>query len=228
MTERILYDLAGADQRQRWSPFCWRAKLSLAHKGLAVTTIPWRYFQQDVLAPSAQGAVPRVPVLVDQGVWICDSWHIAVYLEDRYAERPPLFGGMRTRDHTLFLKHWLDVSLHPLLLPVTVLDMYQRLHPADQPYFRESREKRFGMTLEAFCADKPAHIATLRDALEPVRRTLAEQPFLGGDTPLFADYLVVSALLWGAEACRHELLAEGDPVARWRDQLVQRYEESLP
>ena len=31
-----LYDLAGADPNLRFSPYCWRAKFALAHKGLAV------------------------------------------------------------------------------------------------------------------------------------------------------------------------------------------------
>ena len=38
-----LYDLAGADENSRFSPFCWRARMALAHKGLAYETIPWRY-----------------------------------------------------------------------------------------------------------------------------------------------------------------------------------------
>ena len=38
-----LYDLAGADENLRFSPFCWRARMALAHKGLAYETIPWRY-----------------------------------------------------------------------------------------------------------------------------------------------------------------------------------------
>ena len=33
-----LYDLAGADEHRRFSPYCWRTKMALAHKGLAFTT----------------------------------------------------------------------------------------------------------------------------------------------------------------------------------------------
>jgi glutathione S-transferase len=38
-----MYDLAGAEPERRFSPFCWRTKMALAHKGLEVETIPWRY-----------------------------------------------------------------------------------------------------------------------------------------------------------------------------------------
>ena len=45
----ILHDLAGADPALRFSPYCWRTKLALAHKGLAVTTLPWRFRDAAVL-----------------------------------------------------------------------------------------------------------------------------------------------------------------------------------
>ena len=35
-----LWDLAGADEARRFSPYCWRTKMALWHKGLAFETIP--------------------------------------------------------------------------------------------------------------------------------------------------------------------------------------------
>ncbi|MGO9618568.1 MAG: glutathione S-transferase N-terminal domain-containing protein, partial [Bryobacteraceae bacterium] len=32
----ILYDLAGADPARRFSPYCWRVRLAIEHKGLSV------------------------------------------------------------------------------------------------------------------------------------------------------------------------------------------------
>src|SRR5881394_4497405 len=37
-----LYDLAGAEDDRRFSPYCWRVKMALKHKGLDFETIPWR------------------------------------------------------------------------------------------------------------------------------------------------------------------------------------------
>ena len=59
-----LYDLAGAEADRRFSPFCWRTKMALAHKGLEVETIPWRFTDKDKLPQPNQG---RVPVIVDGG-----------------------------------------------------------------------------------------------------------------------------------------------------------------
>ncbi len=37
-----LYDLAGEDERVRYSPFVWRVKMALARKGLPFEAVPWR------------------------------------------------------------------------------------------------------------------------------------------------------------------------------------------
>ncbi|HCI47115.1 MAG TPA: glutathione S-transferase, partial [Rhodospirillaceae bacterium] len=36
-----LYDLAGEDAALRFSPFCWRTKMALKHKGLPFETEAW-------------------------------------------------------------------------------------------------------------------------------------------------------------------------------------------
>src|SRR5438876_10280767 len=99
----VLYDLAGADPELRFSPYCWRSKMALAHKGLEMETKPWRFTEKDVIGPSGQG---RVPTLVDRGRWIADSWTIANYLEDSYPERPSLFGGAVGRSLSRFYNDW--------------------------------------------------------------------------------------------------------------------------
>ena len=89
-----LYDLAGADPNRRFSPYCWRIRLALAHKRLAIETIPWRFTEKAEIAPSGS---KTVPVLVDGDRWIADSWTIANYLEDAYPDSPSLFGGAAAR-----------------------------------------------------------------------------------------------------------------------------------
>ena len=58
--------------------------------GWAVETIPWRFTDKEAIVPSGQ---TKVPVLVDDGEWIADSWTIAIRLERKYPERPSLFAG---------------------------------------------------------------------------------------------------------------------------------------
>ena len=51
----VMYDLAGADPALRFSPYCWRIRMALAHKGLPVETVPWRFTDKDAIAFSGQG-----------------------------------------------------------------------------------------------------------------------------------------------------------------------------
>src|SRR3954454_21188789 len=95
----VMYDLAGADPALRFSPYCWRTKMALAHKGLAVETIPWRFTEKEALAFSGQA---RVPVIRDGETVVFDSWVIAEYLERTYPDRPSLFGGDMGRAHARF------------------------------------------------------------------------------------------------------------------------------
>ena len=99
-----LFDLAGSDPERRFSPYCWRIKMSLAHKGLAVEAIAWRFTEKAVLAPTGQG---KVPVLVDGERWLHESWLIAQYLEDAYSEAPSLFGGSAGR---ALCRHFSDLG----------------------------------------------------------------------------------------------------------------------
>jgi len=216
-----LYDLAGAEEDRRFSPFCWRARLALAHKGLDAKTIPWRFTEKDRIAPSGQG---RVPVLVDDGRWIADSWAIANHLEDAYPDRPSLFGGGASRALSRFYNNWTDAVLHPALNRLTVLDIWRHVHDKDKDYFRRSREERYGLTLEAVTEGREARLAGLAQTLAPLRLTLQAQPFLSGSAPLYADYIVFGAFQWVRAISDFRVLAPDDPVAAWRGRMLGLYD----
>jgi len=212
-----LYDLAGAEEDRRFSPFCWRSRLALAHKELPVRGIPWRFTEKDKIAPSGQG---RVPVLVDNGRWIADSWAIANHLEDSYPDRRSLFGGAAGRALSRFYNNWTDTVLHPGLLRFALLDIWRHVAEKDKDYFRRSREERFGTTLEAFAADRDQRLEGFRQSLVPLRLTLQAQPYLGGEAPLYADYIVFGAFQWVRAISDYKLLAADDPVAAWRQRML--------
>ena len=215
-----LYDLAGAEADRRFSPFCWRTRLELAHKGLAVETVPWRFTEKDVLAPSKQG---RVPVVVDGGKWISDSLVIADYLEATYPDRPSLFGGPAGRAATRFVQGWGDTVLHPAIARFVILDVWKHIDARDKDYFRKSREERFGMTLEAVQEGREDRLAAFRQALQPLRSLLEAQPFVGGERPLYGDYIVFGGFQWARNISDFKLLEPGDPVHAWRERMLDLY-----
>jgi glutathione S-transferase len=212
-----LYDLAGAQPQRRFSPYCWRTKLALAHKSLAFDTIPWRFTDKDAIAFSGQG---RVPVLVDGDRIVFDSWTIATYLEDAYPARPSLFRGDGGRTATRFINTWADTVVSGGISRLIITDILGVLDEKDRSYFRETREKRFGATLEAVVADRQARVAGFRQSLEPLRAVLAMQPYLGGEAPLYADYIVFGCFQWARCASPFQLLLTDDPVWAWRNRLL--------
>lgn len=215
-----LYDLAGAEPDRRFSPYCWRTRLALAHKNLPVETIPWRFTEKAEIAPSGQGLVP---VLVDGEKWIADSWTIANYLEDAYPKTPSLFGGPAARRLTRHYSSLAD-GLVPAIFAFVALDILHHVADKDRDYFRSSREKRVGKTLEVFVADRESKLAAFRASLAPLRATLKAQPFLGGDEPLYADYAVFGPFQWARCISPFALLEADDPVRQWRDRLLDRFD----
>ncbi len=215
-----LFDLAGSDGNLRFSPFCWRVRMALLHKGLPYETVLWRFSDKGKIAATGQGAVP---VIVDGGKMIHDSWTIANYLEDTYPERP-IFGSAAARGSALLLKFWAERTLHPLLIRILILDIFAAIRESNRPYFRETREKRFGVTLETLASEPEKNIELLRAALEPARLTLAEQPFICGQTPAFADYILFGSLQWARCVSPKHILAQDDPVYAWRGRMLDAYD----
>jgi glutathione S-transferase len=213
-----LYDLAGADPQRRFSPYCWRIRLALAHKGLAVETIPWRFVDKAAIAQSGQG---RVPVLVDGDHWIADSWAIAIYLEETYPDRPSLFGGAGPAPSRFYSAYADDLVAR--IAPFVLRDILDHLDEGDRDYFRTSREKRLGATLEAFVADREARAPAFRAGLAPLRATLRDQPFFGGERPMYADYSLFGPLQWARCISPFQILAPDDPVAAWRGRMLDLF-----
>ena len=207
----VLYDLVGRDDR-RFSPHCWRTRMALAHKGLAYEARPTRFTE---IPRIGDGQVKTVPAIEDGGRLIGDSWAIAQYLEATYPARPSLFDGAGGEAVTRFVQSWCIAVLHPGLISLILLDIFEHLAPEDRDYFRTSREQRFGRTLEEVQAGREARVEALRQSLQPLRMTLKDAPFLGGAQPLYADYLVFGAFQWARVISPFRVLEADDPVAAW-------------
>ena len=215
-----LYELAGAEDSFRFSPFCWRTRIALAHKGLTAEGIPWRFTEKEALPTPNEG---RVPVLEDNGRVIHDSWQIAAYLETEYPQAASLFGPPAARALTSSIRFWADQVLHKRLAPVVLMDVFHLLHPKDQSYFRRTREAALGKTLEAIAAGRAEHQKALDETLMPMRSVLENQPFLAGDAPLYADYILWGELQWATMVSSKPLMDATDPLARWFKRLGERF-----
>jgi len=216
-----LYEVRGEDVDFRPSPYCWRIRLALAHKGLAFEPVPWCAVEKDRIAPSGGGTVP---VLVDGDRWIRESWDIALYLEAAYASRPYLFACDGDRTKSLFLDAWITDVVHPVLARAVLLDQFPLLAAKDQAYYRERTKRKFGVTLEDMCRDPDAAIEQLRGILSPLQNALERNAFLGGDGPGYGDYIVFGAFRWARVASTRRIVDDDSPVRRWFVRLLHAFD----
>jgi len=188
----ILYELRDRGGRA-FSPFCWRSRMALAHKGIRPQVRQVCFTEIAGIAPGTR----TVPVLVDGDTMLRDSWDVAVHLDEVLPGVPALMPTEGDRRLARFVHHWTTHTLHPLIFRAIGAEIWDVLEPADQPYFRESRERRLrGMRLEDLRDGRHVVVTELQSALGPLEALLVEQEFLGGGQASYADYILFGALQW--------------------------------
>jgi glutathione S-transferase len=220
----IFHERVGLDGR-RISPFSWRIRYAFAHKGLDPDVVPTRF--ADVPRIRALSGQDFVPIFEDNGQVVHDSWSIACHLEDRFPDRPSLFGGASGRGAARLVNFWSDAVLGRTMRRQIYADFISCIDPGDRTYFRRSRETQLGMTLEQYCADREAALPDLLQGCAPLERTLSEQPFLAGPAPAYVDYIVFSVFQWARIGSPRDVLsgaANMDAMRAWRTRMVSLYD----
>jgi glutathione S-transferase len=216
-----LYDLVFADDL-RPSPFCWRTKFALEHKGLAWRDEPTGFVEKEKIAFANS---QTVPVLHDGSKVIKDSWAIAEHLEASYAGKP-LFPDDPTRSYARFVNGWADTAVNAAIFPLIVGDLIDRVRPQDKAYIVETRGKRLDTTdfadFQAKAREKG--VAALRAVLQPARRILQGQDFLSGGAPAYPDYILFGSLMWPRTLSPLELLDKDDAVHAWRERMFDLFD----
>lgn len=216
----IFHERVGLEGR-RISPFSWRIRYALAHKGLDPEVIPTRF--ADVGRIRALSRQDLVPIIEDDGKVVHDSWAIACHLEDRFPERPSLFGGAIGRGATRLVNMWSDSVLARSTRQQIYSDFIWCIDPGDRTYFRASRETQLGMTLEQFCADRDQALPHFVATCAPLERTLSEQDFLAGAAPAYVDYIVFSAFQFARIGSPRDLLTGSNVLRDWRARMIALY-----
>jgi glutathione S-transferase len=216
-----LYDLVFAEDR-RPSPYCWRTKLALKHKGLEWRDEPTGFTEKQKIAFANS---TLVPVIHDGAKVIKDSWAIAEHLEANYAGRP-LFPNDPTHSYAHFVNGWTDTAINVAIFPMIAGDLVDRVRPQDKAYVVETRSKRIGTSdfagFQATAREKG--VAAFRATLEPARRVLAGQKYLSGETPAYPDYILFGSLMWPRTVSPLELLDKDDVVYAWRERMFDLFD----
>jgi glutathione S-transferase len=212
----VMYERIGFEGR-RPSPFSWRIRYALAHKGVAVEYRPTRF--ADVAVIRELSGQHFVPIVVDGTTVVHDSWNIARYLEEKHPGKP-LFGDAAAVATTRFVNQWSDNVLNPIVRMLISADFIACLAPEDRAYFRSSREKAFGKTLEAASAERAHWLPQFEAACLPLERLLGEQKFVAGDEPRYADYILFSVFQWARLGSPYDLVKADSAIAAWRATMI--------
>jgi glutathione S-transferase len=215
-----LYELV-LDNGCSASPYVWRIRYALAHKGLTCESVPLGFTE---IPTAFDGRFKTVPVIEFGDTMLAESWDIAEYLDRAFPGQPALFSGPAEHAMARLTDAWFSAEILRKMFGVYVLDIHNAARPEDRAYFRRTREQRLkGATLEEFTANRASRLPALRDALMPLRAHLSRFPFLGGSTPNFADYIALGAFLWVASVSTLPLLAHDDTLRGWIDRGFDLY-----
>lgn len=216
-----LYELVLENGRSA-SPFVWRIRYALAHKGVPFDSVPLGFTE---IADAFGGRFKTVPVIEHGDRMVGDSWEIAEYLDHAFPGQPPLFSSPAENATVRLIDAWFSAEILRKMFAVYVLDVYNAARPEDRPYFRQSREAYLQCrTLEAFATDRETRMPALRESLMPLRWHLSRVAFLGGSAPNYADYIALGAFHWIASVSTLPVLARDDHAIRaWLDRGFDLY-----
>lgn len=208
-----LYELVIENGRSS-SPYVWRIRYALAHKGIPFDSVPLGFTE---IPARFGGRLRTLPAIEHGGTTMNESWDIATYLDRTFADRPPLFATPAEFAMARFTDEWFANAIMRQLFAIYALDVHDAARPEDRSYFRRTREERLkGRTLEEYTTDRPAKLQAVRAALAPLRNQLARFPFLGGESPSYCDYVVLGGFHWVASVGTLPLLAADDePLRDW-------------
>ena len=81
-----------------------------------------------------------------------------------------------------------------------------------------------GASLEAVQSGREERLVPFRQSLQPLRSLLEAQPFVGGDKPLYGDYIVFGGFQWARNISDFKLLEPSDPVHAWRERMLDLFD----
>ncbi|HEX2567181.1 MAG TPA: glutathione S-transferase N-terminal domain-containing protein [Burkholderiales bacterium] len=215
----VLWELRGQADR-RYSLFSWRTRMALTHKGLPFESRP--VCMSDKAAIAFSGG-KTVPVIKDGDTVVRDSWAIAEHLENRYPDRPALFGGDIGRGLSHTFNVWVDRAVVPAMLPLVVADIHERIDPADDAFFRQMMEKILKTTLEDTRSTREQSLRRFGTVLAPMQAVLKRQAYVCGAQPAYADYALFSVFQWARVMSPQEVLGPEDPLCAWRERMLDLF-----
>ncbi|KAF8997749.1 hypothetical protein BDQ17DRAFT_1248298 [Cyathus striatus] len=208
------YDLALNVPLQTGSVHCWKGRFALNYKGVPYQTKLLEYpevegyYKEHGIPPSSTkpDGTPfyTLPAIYDDatGAKITDSMKIAEYLDKAYPSGKPdiIPRGTEVMHHAF--EDIFTSTLSPLW-PLFLGHVPDKLNPPSAEYFNRTRAHVFGVSdlKDLFPRGEEAFNAQLKKVEEALGKidgwykAAGDKPFIGGNTPIFADFIVGSLLI---------------------------------
>ncbi|KAI0720558.1 hypothetical protein C8T65DRAFT_633537 [Cerioporus squamosus] len=245
----VLYDIPCKTTGKAWSPNTWKTRYCLNIKGIPHRTA-WVEFP-DIAALCANiGAPPSattrdgkpmytLPVIYDPNTTttVSDSAEIAEYLDKTYPDTVVLVPQGPEADE--FQRACAKLLFGIDVLSIMVPAVHQSLNEASQPYFRVTREKRFGKLeeLSPIGSEKRAkHWEGVKNVFQRIAEMLQRDTqeeklfFRGPDGVCYADVCIAGVLMWiraiygeDSKEWRDVISWDGGRWARFTD-VFRKYE----
>ena len=217
-----LYDLCGKNNL-RLSPPCWSVKLCLIHKEINFCTVPVRFSEKEKIAFSGQGLVP---ILKYKNGFICDSWEIIKWLDQNYNQKK-LFMNTSNKNFSYFLYYWAARQLLPLLFKIIAHEIPNVLDEKDIDYYIKTREKVIKGPITKFKYQVSNSILEFRKSIDPIRKIIEVNGYLGGKKPSLEDYIFFGNFMWVYTCSSCNLLKTNDPVYNWYKNISKIAEKAI-
>lgn len=212
------YELAAENTDIKFSPFVWRTRMALLHKGVEFESIAWQFKDRDTKEHKT------VPAIYDNGKMVSDSWEIAKYLDAQYPDKPMLMKDAEAEAHAQLVSNICNAMLFGTAVSMAIYPVSQIIDDESAAYFIETREAKFGKKLvDVNNEDKDAAKATLAKGLGVFEATLGTSDYLGGDSPTYADYTLFGVLKW-IDVVAYRPVDESTNVGKWFDRISAMYD----
>ncbi|TFK37427.1 hypothetical protein BDQ12DRAFT_713521 [Crucibulum laeve] len=236
------YDIPSALPGNAWSPNTWKTRYSLNYKEIPYKT-EWVEYP-DIESLCKKVGIPptskkkngadhyTLPAIHDSstGIALAESKLIAEYLEKTYPNTPKLFPlGTEALQHAFLDAYSATLSAYwQFILPVTTT----RLNPPSEEYFTRTRTELFGKPLKDVPPTGEERVVEwkkLQDGFAVVNKWYEKNgrgPFIMGDTPSFADFVVGAFTLFG-KLIFTEDSEEWKDIASWNEGRWVKLVDSL-
>ncbi|KAI9307020.1 hypothetical protein BJ944DRAFT_262579 [Cunninghamella echinulata] len=222
MSKIQFYDLILDTENELWSPNTLKTRIALNLKNIPYDNhfLTFPQIHETIPKITKNGKRPTVPVIVDRGNVIQDSWEIAKYLDATYPNTPSLFNGDEGINY--FFYQYCNHNLLTHIFKLCVLYIHKKCHDqATRDWFRKDRERLFKVTLEQFAGEEATNINAIKNGLKFIHITLKTYPYLTGNRPGFAD-VTLAAYFQNLRVIRPDLF-ESTLLNAYPDQAIRNW-----